>query len=173
MIDIDIAGKLFPNPLTVLVQLCSTAILFYFVYKYLWGPARAMLAKRADYSQEALSKADTLKAEAISMQKQAHEELKGASLRAQSMVESAKAEGSQVKENIISEATLQANKKMDAARVEIEYEKTAMRKQVTNEIIEVALAATEKLMGEKVNDEKDQKEIERFVSEIHQTKESK
>jgi len=35
MIDIDILGQLIPNPITMVVQLCSTLILFLVMKKFL------------------------------------------------------------------------------------------------------------------------------------------
>ena len=42
----DIQGVLFPNWITMLVQLCSTLVLFLLCKKLLWKPARDILAKR-------------------------------------------------------------------------------------------------------------------------------
>ncbi len=38
MLEVDIIGQLIPNPLTMVVQLCSTAVLFLLAKKFLWGP---------------------------------------------------------------------------------------------------------------------------------------
>ena len=35
MIDVDIIGQLVPNPLTMVVQLCSTLVLFLLAKKFL------------------------------------------------------------------------------------------------------------------------------------------
>ena len=63
-IGIDISSQLFPNPFTMLYTLLVTAVLFFFVYKFLFNPAREMMAKRADYVQSKLDDADKLNAEA-------------------------------------------------------------------------------------------------------------
>ena len=45
--NIDIAGKLFPNITTVIIQLCSTGIMLFFFKKFLWTPMQAYFEKRA------------------------------------------------------------------------------------------------------------------------------
>lgn len=48
MIDVDITGQLIPNLLTVLVQLCSTLVLFLLAKKFLWKSVKNWLDARAD-----------------------------------------------------------------------------------------------------------------------------
>ena len=47
----DVATQLMPNILTMLTQWCATGVLFFFVYKFLFNPAREMIAKRQEYIQ--------------------------------------------------------------------------------------------------------------------------
>ena len=46
-ISFDVAGQLFPNLTTMIVQWLSTGVLLFFVVKYLWKPARDFINKRA------------------------------------------------------------------------------------------------------------------------------
>ena len=48
MIDIDIVEQLIPNPMTMLVQLCSTLVLFLLMKKFLWKSVKNFLDVRAD-----------------------------------------------------------------------------------------------------------------------------
>ena len=45
MIDVDVAGKLFPNITTLIVQLLSTGVLLFFFKKYLWLPVQKYFQK--------------------------------------------------------------------------------------------------------------------------------
>ena len=45
----DIAGKLFPNLTTLIVQLLSTGVLLLIFKKFLWKNVMEYFAKRADY----------------------------------------------------------------------------------------------------------------------------
>lgn len=166
-LGIDIQGQLFPNPVTMAVQLISTAILLYFVWKYLWGPAREFLAQRAEYAQSQITQANELKSEAEKLNEEAKQKVKEAGVTARGLVEEAKNESIQLKEALMKEAKAEADAKLDAARREIEYEKKAMREEVAKEIVDVALAATEKLLVDKTTDEDDRKAIEKFVKDVN------
>lgn len=164
--NIDIAGKLFPNPITMLVQLLSTGVLLYYVKKLLWIPAREYLAQRADYAQEQIAQAEGLRNEAAKLNAEADHALKNAGAQAREIIDKAKQDSLVLKESILKDAKQEADTKLEAARKEIEYEKQAMRNEVTKEIVDVALAATEKLLLEKVTDDDDRLAIEKFVKEV-------
>ena len=53
--NIDIAGKLFPNITTVIIQLCSTGIMLFFFKKFLWTPMQAYFEKRANFIESTIN----------------------------------------------------------------------------------------------------------------------
>ena len=53
----DIAGKLFPNLTTLIVQLLSTGVLLLIFKKYLWKNVMEYFAKRADYIESTINEA--------------------------------------------------------------------------------------------------------------------
>ena len=55
--EIDIAGKLFPNITTLVVQLCSTGIMLLIFKKFLWVPVQEYFAKRADFIEGQINEA--------------------------------------------------------------------------------------------------------------------
>ena len=59
---------------------------------------------------------------------------------------------------------MEAKSKLEEARKEIAYEKRQMQNEVKQEIVDVALAACEKLMSDKVLNEDDRKAVEEFVA---------
>ena len=61
MIDIDILSQLIPNPITMVVQLCSTLVLFLLMKKFLWTSVQNFLGKRADKMQSDLEESEALK----------------------------------------------------------------------------------------------------------------
>ena len=55
MLNVDIIGKLIPNPITLLVQLCSTAVLFFLAKKFLWKSVLNWMTARTDRMQTDLA----------------------------------------------------------------------------------------------------------------------
>ena len=60
-LELDIAGKLFPNIMTMAVQLLATGVLFWGFKKLLWVPMQNYLQKRADVADQALRDAHEAK----------------------------------------------------------------------------------------------------------------
>lgn len=166
MIDIDIIGQLLPNPVTMLVQLCSTLVLFLVVKRFLWNSVVNMLDKRSEAMQSELNEAEMLKKQAEMANEEAKKQLKEASDTSKMIVAKAENEGKAVKEQLLASAKKEAEDKLASARREIEYEKKQMRSEMISEMVEVAMVATEKLIQEKADAKEDQAAIERFVKEI-------
>lgn len=165
MINIDVAQQLFPNPLTMLTQLCATGVLFYFVRKYLWNTAREMMSKRAEAVQATLIDAEKYLSSAKENQETTKEELKKVRNKSQEILMKSEKEAKDLREELLTQAKKDAERTLEKAREEIAHEKRQMREDMVEEMISVAMSATEKLISEKVNHTQDQKAIERFVKE--------
>jgi F0F1-type ATP synthase membrane subunit b/b' len=87
MIDIDVLGQLIPNPLTMLVQLCSTLVLFLLAKKFLWPSVQAYLGKRSEKMQSDLEVSEQAKQEALSDRQKALNQLNEASDKAEQIRE--------------------------------------------------------------------------------------
>ena len=167
MISIDIIGQLLPNLTTMLVQLCSTLVLFLVIKKFLWRSVVNMLDARAEYMQAELTKADELKAEAEKKNSEAKVTIKEAANTARELVENAKTESAQLKDKLMKDAKAEADEKIESARRQIEHEKKQMQDEVAKEIVNVAMAATEKLLVDKTTTEDDRKAVEKFVKDVN------
>lgn len=166
-LSLDIAGQLVPNLATIIVQLLATGVLLFFIKKWLWLPARDYLEKRATYAQEQIASAEALKHEAMTINADANATLRLAGSQARVLVDKAKNDSALLKDAILKEAKREVDQKIEAAQREIKFQQRAMQEEVTKEIVDVALAATERLLIDKTTDEEDRKAIERFVKEVH------
>ncbi|MCI5774687.1 MAG: F0F1 ATP synthase subunit B [Erysipelotrichaceae bacterium] len=165
-LSFDVAGQLFPNLNTMIIQWLATGVLLFFVYKYLWDPAREFIRKRAQYSQAKIEEANQLKTEADQLKQEAQAKVKQASQTARDMLENAKNEGIQIKDGIVKQANIEANQKLEEAQKEIAYQKKKMQQEVKQEMVEVALAACEKLIGEKNLEASDRQDIQDFIDKV-------
>lgn len=165
-LEIDIAGKLFPNLLTMLVQLCATGLLFYGFKRLLWKPISKYIAKRAEMEDLALSSAD--EANKLAQVNLAHSELSisEAVIEAKEIIENGKLEGQRVKSKLVSEADLEARNKLEAAQREIEHQKAQLRTDIETEIVDVALLAAKRLMGDKVDESSDRAMVTAFIKDV-------
>ncbi|MFV0379662.1 MAG: F0F1 ATP synthase subunit B [Anaerorhabdus sp.] len=166
MIDIDIAQQLFPNPLTILIQLTSTGILLFFIRKYLWSAARDLMQKRSDVVHAKMVEAQENLDDAKKSADSAKNEIDIARSKAIDIVAKAETDAKEVSNSIVLKAQKDAELKLEKARDEIKIEKNQMREEVVSQMIDVAMSATEKLIGDKVDTQSDKQSIEKFVKEM-------
>lgn len=165
MIDIDIVEQLIPNPMTMLVQLCSTLVLFLLMKKFLWKSVKNFLDVRADKMQSDLAESEQAKQDALTDRQKALEELQGASARGEKIVEAAVKQAKDEKEYILLEAGKQADALRKKAQEQIESDRQQMYDGMSKEMVEVAMSAVEKLVGSKDTSDMDRKAIEEFVKD--------
>ena len=165
MIDVDIIGKLVPNPLSMVVQLCSTLVLFLLVKIFLWKSVQNFFNTREEKMQSDLAAGEKAKSEAIANLEKATEQLKTASTKSQEIVDAAVKEAKDQKTAILAQATKEADAERKKAQAQIETERNAMYDSVKEEMVNVAMDAAGKLIGEKNGDDMDRKAIAEFVKE--------
>lgn len=161
----DIQGVLFPNWITMLVQLCSTLVLFLLCKKLLWKPARDILAKRRDKMNENLMSSQKLREDASAELDKAKEELEHARNRSGEIVESARKEAENLRAEIVNKANSEASAKLALADKEIEQKERDAQDRIHDEMVDVAMAAVSKLMSDKATTSDDKKAIEDFIGE--------
>ena len=161
----DIQGVLFPNWITMLVQLCSTLVLFLLCKKLLWKPARDILAKRRDKMNENLMSSQQLREDASVELDKAKEELEHARNRSGEIVESARKEAENLRAEIVNKANSEASAKLALADKEIEQKERDAQDRIHDEMVDVAMAAVSKLMSDKATTSDDKNAIEDFIGE--------
>ena len=134
----DIAGKLFPNLTTLIVQLLSTGVLLLIFKKFLWKNVMKYFAKRA---REAASKY-------------------------REILDQAKDDGQKVKQQIIDQANEEARAKIEQAQKEIETEKKQAQADMKQEIVDVAIEVATKVMNKEMNEEINKGLVEEFVDDV-------
>ncbi len=165
MIDIDIVGQLLPNPLTMIVQLCSTLVLFLLMKKFLWASVQDFLAKRAEKMQADLAESEQAKQDALSDRRKALEQLNEASDRAEEIVSAAVRQAKDEKETILTQASREADAERKKAREQIQAERQEMYSSMRQEMIEVAMAAAGKLISDQSSADLDRQAVDAFVKE--------
>lgn len=161
--NIDVQGSLFPNPLTMVIQLLATLVIFLAVKKWLWKPIRKIIAKRSDAMQEALDNAFKENEKANENLKEAKEELIKATNSSKEIIDAARKEATNLKNEILASAKKEAQNKLDEAENKIEQRKNEVKDELHDEMVEVAMAAVSKLMEDKATSKDDEKAIEKYI----------
>ena len=154
-IEVDVASQLFPNPFTMAFTLLVTAVLFFFIYKFVFDPARAMIQKRQALMEAELSDAAKAKEEIFKARDMASEIIADAKLKAD-----------ETKGEILKSANDKADDMYRKAKDRILKEEKEMREGLNDEIVDVALEASKKLLGDKDLSKQDEEAIDRFIREL-------
>ncbi|MBR3228466.1 MAG: F0F1 ATP synthase subunit B [Erysipelotrichaceae bacterium] len=162
----DIEGVLFPNLLTMLVQLCSTVVLFLLCKKLLWTPARKILETRRQKMNADLENARKLQQEATADLEEARNDLARARDRSDEIVKEARREAQELRDEIVSSARKEARDVMSDADKTIALKKKEAREEIHDEMVSVAMAAVSRLLEEKAGSEDDEKAIRDYISEV-------
>ena len=165
-IETDILGQLIPNPLTMIVQLCATAVLVFLMYKLAYKPIKAIMDTRSEYEQSRLTDADKLKKEYEDLHAKAEKEINDAKTKAKQIVTEAQDEGNRVKTNLIDEGKAKSQQIIDDAQNNIALQKNKMLDEMHGEIVDVALSAAEKILQTKLDSKDDKDSINEFIKEV-------
>ena len=162
----DIAGKLFPNLTTLIVQLLSTGVLLLIFKKYLWKNVMEYFAKRADYIESTINEAKEMNEKASANLETAEKEAREAASKYRDILDQAKDDGQKVKQQIIDQANEEARAKIEQAQKEIETEKKQAQADMKQEIVDVAIEVATKVMNKEMNEDINKGLVEEFVDEV-------
>ena len=163
--EVNIVEQLFPNVLTVLVQLCSTFVLFLIAKIFLWPSVKKFLDARAEKMQEELALSQQAKEEALADRRVALEQLNTASTKSEEIVSAAIQQAKQEKKQILAQADKEAAAVKQRAQEQIEAERREMYASMKKEMVDVAFSAAGKLIGEREGEKVDRQAIDAFVKE--------
>lgn len=163
---VDILNLLVPNVWTALTQLCATAVLFFALYKLAYKPVKNILDTRSEYEQNRLAEADALKEEYEEKNKQMEAELAKADDKAKEVLEIARQEGNRIKEVLEQEGKEKSEQLLAEAKAKIELQRSRMLVDMHEEIVNVAMTATEKMLGDKLDEKTDRETVDEFIKEV-------
>lgn len=166
MVNFDVQGSLMPNLYTMIVQLCATLIIFLCIKKWLWKPVKNILAKRADAMQASLDSAFEQNEEARVNLEASRKELNDAKESSREIIDAARQEAVNLKNEIVSDAKRQAQAKLDHADEKIARAKADAQSDLHDEMVSVAMAAVSKLLDEKATSKDDEEAIDKYIKEV-------
>lgn len=163
----DIAGKLFPNLTTLIVQLLSTGVLLLIFKKFLWKNVMEYFAKRADYIESTINEAKEMNEKASANLETAEKEAREAASKYREILESSKRWMVKKWNNkLLTKQTKKQELKLNKAQKEIETEKKQAQADMKQEIVDVAIEVATKVMNKEMNEEINKGLVEEFVDDV-------
>lgn len=164
--DIDIAGKLFPNIATLIVQLCSTGVMLFVFKKFLWNTMKEFMAKRAEAIEANINEAKQMNEQAKVFVQESEQQAREAAKEYRATILKAKEDASKVKEGILEEASNEAKAKIKQAEREIEAEKLKAKDEMRKEIVDVAFEVASKVMNKDYDSKTNVEFVEEFIKDV-------
>lgn len=142
----------------LIAQVVNFLVLLFVLWKFAYGPVLGMLDKRQKKIEKGLADAEEAGKSLEESAEKQKKIIQKAREEAKDIVEKAREQAEKSKSEIAAESKVQAEKIIANAKVEIEQEKNKMITEVKSEIGSLVMAATEKIIDEKMDEKKD-KEI--------------
>lgn len=147
----------------IIAQLVNFAIVLFVLYKFAYGPIMKMMDERTKKIDKGLKDAEDSHKKLQEIAEKEKTVLVEARKQAQEIVAKAESAASKAKDEIAVEAKQQAQKILDDAAKKIELEKNQMLSEVKTQVAELVVAATGKVIDEKMNEGKDKELIEKAI----------
>lgn len=167
----DIQVNVLPNFVNLAQTLLATTILFLILRHFLFKPVTNLLEKRRNYIESGVAN----KVEAEKQLEKINEdyELKMIEAREESseIISSARKYSEELKSKAVAESKALAQQEYDKGIRNLENERIKTMKSMNDEIVEIAMAATEKVLREKSTNESDKKMVQSLILDLEKSHE--
>ena len=158
----EIINNLFPNLWVFVSHIIATIILIIIMAWLVWKPTKDSISKRHDYIEGQIKEAEESRNEALKKLAEAQKEKVTAINQAQQIIDDANVQAYEIKEKLEAEGKKNAQIISENALIDAENLKKEISKNMHDEIVSIALDATEKLLQKKIS----KKDNDKFVDEI-------
>jgi len=154
------------NPGLIVWTIISFLVLLIVLAKFAWNPILKMLGDREGRIKTALEQADRARMEAAEMMKQNEKNLARAEEEYQKMIREGKAFAEKIKDEIVQKAKQQAQQELKKAAEEIQRNVEAAKLQLRSEVADLAIKATEKILEETLDEDRQKKLTDSVINKL-------
>ena len=146
----DKVNELMPSIYIMIATLGAFLVLFLVLTKLLYKPVRKMVKNRQDFIQKNIDDSISAKEMALSLEQQARDNLFNSKLMAQEIIHKSKLEAEVLKYQYIDQGKAEAERLVTEANVEISTKKQVLEREVHNEIVNIAIEISEKMVAKNI-----------------------
>lgn len=151
---------------TVIVELIAFLAMLAILSRYVYPEVVKVAEERRRAIAEQLKEAEQARADAEAHLTEAEAKLNEARKTAQALIDAATKSGVQLRQELKQKAEEESKRTVEAARKEIEAERERAVQSVRSEVANLVVSATEKVIGETLDDTKHRQLIERAIAEV-------
>lgn len=161
-----INNKLIPSWLSFVVQFGALVVLLIVVFIFAYKPIKKMLNKRAEYIENNIREAEEKNAAAETNKIESQELVLASKKEAAMIIENANNQAEINRENILEETRNDVLKMKKQAEIDIENSKQEALDAIHNEMVDIALSASEEILKREINKDDDARLAEEFVEKL-------
>ena len=162
-----IQQKLVPNLLSFVVQFLSFLVLILVVFILAYKPVKKILKKRADYIENEIKEARESNLEAQKSVDEAKEMVASSKLQASEIIARAEKQGQERYDMMLVSANNEIIEMKKEAEKDIERAKEEAIQDIRNEMVNVALSASEEILKREVDSKHNKRLAEDFINRLN------
>ena len=162
-----IQEKLIPNLLSFVVQFLSFLVLIIAVFVLAYKPVKKILKKRADYIENEINEAKQTNLEAEKSLAEAKEMVASSKVQASEIIARAEKQGQEKYDMMLVSANNEIIEMKKDAEKDIERAKQEAIEDIRNEMVNVALSASEEILKREVDSKDNRKLAEDFINRLN------
>jgi len=145
-------------------------ILFKVVETFFILPLGEAIHNRTSDLERTFAEAESLRNEMAAMRTEYERKLVETEADARAKIQAQISEAQQLRQTLMSEATEKADQLVARAQQEIQSEKAKVIVELRTSVVDIALSAAEKVIGENMNSDRNRKLVEDFINKVEVTK---
>jgi F-type H+-transporting ATPase subunit b len=149
----------------ILTQIVAFVIVLWILKKFAWKPLLSVLEERKKKIKSEFDSIEEQKKKIQTLTDEYNEKLKGIEAEARVKIQEAVKDGRKISQEIQAEARSQAKEILNKTKDEVEREIAKAKIQLKNDMVNMVIAATEKIIKEKLDAEQHKKLIADFVEQ--------
>ena len=162
-----ISEKLVPNLLSFVIQFLSFAILLVVVFVFAYKPVKKILKKRADFVENEIKEARENNLTAQRSVDEAKEIVASSKVQASAIIQKAEQQGQEQYDALIAQAKDEVVMMKKDAEKDIERAKEEALQDIRNEMVKVALGASEEILKREVDNDDNKRLAEDFINRLN------
>lgn len=142
------------------------ALVLWVLGKFAWAPILGSLKAREQGIRNSIDEAAEMRADADKLLEEHRRQLAEARKESQQIVAEGRAAAERVRQDLEQKARAESDRMLQRARQEIERERDRALERVREEAVDLALAAAERLLDEKLGEERDRQLVAGYLDDI-------
>lgn len=154
------------NPGLIIWQILIFVILLFVLKKIAWKPMLTALNSREEGIKDSIEQAKNLRKEAEALVDEHKKNLSEANAQSMKIINDAKEVANKMRDDIIQKSQEESRRIVEQARAEIKQEKESAMSDLRSEVSDLAIKAAEKILKENLDETKQKKIVDDFISRI-------